>query len=94
MARVRALGNVLPQRRVKNAHAFRRTTILSGLQRQKDSGLLVTLGPTEGSSHVFAESNEADSQCRSTPLSHADVYWREGIWTGGARSIPLDLRRF
>jgi hypothetical protein len=26
---------------------------LAGLQRQKDRGLLITLGPTEGSTHVF-----------------------------------------
>ncbi|APD49023.1 YciI family protein [Synechococcus sp. CS-602] len=53
---------------------------LSGLQRQKDSGLLVTLGPTEGSSHVFGI-YEADSQSQVEAALHADVYWREGIWT-------------
>ena len=26
---------------------------LAGLQRQKDDGVLITLGPTETSSHVF-----------------------------------------
>ena len=26
---------------------------LAGLQQQKESGVLITLGPTEGSTHVF-----------------------------------------
>jgi len=53
---------------------------LRGLQRQKDDGLLVTLGPTEGSTHVFGI-YEAPSQQQVEELLRADVYWREGIWT-------------
>ena len=34
---------------------------LSGLQQQKDAGVLITLGPTEGSTHVFGI-YEAESQ--------------------------------
>jgi uncharacterized protein YciI len=53
---------------------------LEGLQRQKDAGLLITLGPTEGSTHVFGI-YEADSQAQVEELLHNDVYWRNGIWT-------------
>jgi uncharacterized protein YciI len=51
---------------------------LAGLQRQKDAGLLITLGPTEGSTHVFGI-YEADSQAQVEELLHNDVYWRNGI---------------
>jgi len=53
---------------------------LAGLQRQKEAGLLITLGPTEGSTHVFGI-YEADSQASVEALVQGDVYWREGIWT-------------
>ncbi len=53
---------------------------LAGLQRQKDSGLLLTLGPTEGSTHVFGI-YEAGSREQVEELIRADVYWRNGIWT-------------
>jgi uncharacterized protein YciI len=53
---------------------------LAGLQRQKDSGLLLTLGPTEGSTHVFGI-YEASSREQVEELIRSDVYWRNGIWT-------------
>ncbi len=53
---------------------------LEGLQRQKDDGLLITLGPTEGSTHVFGI-YEAESQEQVEALLHADIYWHQGIWT-------------
>jgi len=53
---------------------------LAGLQRQKDAGTLITLGPTEGSTHVFGI-YEADSRASVEALVKADVYWRKGIWT-------------
>ena len=53
---------------------------LDGLQRQKADGLLITLGPTEGSTHVFGI-YEAESQEQVENLLHNDIYWREGIWT-------------
>jgi uncharacterized protein YciI len=53
---------------------------LAGLQRQKQSGVLVTLGPTETSSHVFGI-YEAESREQVEELIRADVYWRNGIWT-------------
>jgi hypothetical protein len=53
---------------------------LAGLQRQKDAGTLITLGPTEGSTHVFGIF-EADSLETIEALVKGDVYWRQGIWT-------------
>jgi len=51
---------------------------LAGLQRQKDEGVLITLGPTEGSTHVFGI-YEAESREQVETLLHGDVYWRQGI---------------
>lgn len=53
---------------------------LAGLRQQKESGVLVTLGPTETSSHVFGI-YEAESREQVEQLIRADVYWRNGIWT-------------
>ena len=53
---------------------------LAGLQRQKDAGTLITIGPTEGSTHVFGI-YAADSRTSVEALVKADVYWRHGIWT-------------
>ncbi|MFM7264943.1 MAG: YciI family protein [Cyanobium sp.] len=53
---------------------------LAGLRRQKDAGLLLTLGPTEGSTHVFGIYEAASSE-EVAAVIQADVYWRNGIWT-------------
>ncbi|NDC14695.1 MAG: hypothetical protein EBZ76_05820 [Synechococcaceae bacterium WB9_2_170] len=53
---------------------------LAGLRQQKETGVLVTLGPTEGSTHVFAI-YEAASLEEVDGLVKADVYWLNGIWT-------------
>ena len=53
---------------------------LAGLRRQKEEGVLVTLGPTEGSTHVFGIYEAAD-QATVESLVKNDVYWRNGIWT-------------
>jgi uncharacterized protein YciI len=53
---------------------------LAGLQHQKDAGILITLGPTEGSTHVFGI-YEAESRQQVDELVKADIYWRQGIWT-------------
>ncbi|EAR17461.1 hypothetical protein WH7805_00065 [Synechococcus sp. WH 7805] len=53
---------------------------LARLQRLKDDGTLITLGPTEGSTHVFGVF-ESESESSVRALLEADVYWREGIWT-------------
>ena len=53
---------------------------LAGLRALKEQGALITLGPTEGSTHVFAIF-ESDSKASVCALLEKDVYWREGIWT-------------
>jgi uncharacterized protein YciI len=53
---------------------------LEGLRRQKEQGVLLTIGPTEGSTHVFGL-YEAASLAEVEQLVKNDIYWREGIWT-------------
>ena len=53
---------------------------LAGLKAQKNLGILIALGPTQNSSHVFGI-YEAENQAQVEALVKADVYWREGIWT-------------
>ena len=53
---------------------------LARLQSLKEQGTLVTLGPTEGSTHVFGIF-EADSIDIVRRLVEDDIYWKQGIWT-------------
>jgi uncharacterized protein YciI len=53
---------------------------LAGLQRQKDEGVLITIGPTVDASHVFGI-YEAETQDQVEALVKADVYWQNCIWT-------------
>jgi len=53
---------------------------LEGLNRQKEQGVLITLGPTQNLSHVFGI-YDADSRDVVEELVTGDVYWRQGIWT-------------
>ena len=53
---------------------------LARLQGLKKQGTLVTLGPTEGSTHVFGIF-EADDISVVRKLVEDDIYWKEGIWT-------------
>lgn len=53
---------------------------LDGLKQQKEEGVLITLGPTQDSTHVFGI-YEAESRERVEELVKGDVYWRNGIWT-------------
>ena len=53
---------------------------LSRLTELKESGRLITLGPTEGSTHVFGIF-EASSLEEVRGLIEADIYWKEKIWT-------------
>jgi uncharacterized protein YciI len=53
---------------------------LAGLQQQKDDGVLITLGPTESSTHVFGI-YEAESLEQVEILVKGDIYWLNGIWT-------------
>ena len=53
---------------------------LARLQSLKEQGTLVTLGPTEGSTHVFGIF-DADSIDVVRRLVEDDIYWKQGIWT-------------
>jgi uncharacterized protein YciI len=53
---------------------------LEGLRQLKQAGTLITLGPTEDSTHVFGIF-EAENKEAVETLLHNDVYWRNGIWT-------------
>ena len=53
---------------------------LARLQSLKEQGTLVTLGPTETSTHVFGIF-EADSIEVVRRLVEDDIYWKQGIWT-------------
>lgn len=53
---------------------------LAGLRQQQQAGGLITLGPTQDSSHVFAI-YEAETKQQVEDWVKGDVYWRHGIWT-------------
>ncbi|MEM7592784.1 MAG: YciI family protein [Cyanobacteria bacterium P01_A01_bin.83] len=53
---------------------------LAGLTSQKESGVLITLGPTKDNTQVFGI-YEADSEDKIRQLVEADPYWQNGIWT-------------
>ncbi|PSI01425.1 MULTISPECIES: YciI family protein [Synechococcus] len=53
---------------------------LAGLRRQKEEGILITLGPTETTSHVFGI-YEAETKLQVEELIKNDIYWLQGIWT-------------
>ena len=50
------------------------------LEALKEQGTLVTLGPTEGSTHVFGIF-EADNIDVVRKLVEDDIYWKQRIWT-------------
>ena len=53
---------------------------LDGLTKQKEQGILVTLGPTKDNTKVFGI-YEAESQDVVKELVESDPYWQNGIWT-------------
>ncbi|MCH8506819.1 MAG: YciI family protein [Ectothiorhodospiraceae bacterium] len=53
---------------------------LDGLAKQKESGVLVTLGPTEDNTQVFGI-YEAEDEATVRQLIENDPYWQNGIWT-------------
>ena len=57
-----------------------RTAHLAGLTSQKESGVLVALGPTLDNTKVFGI-YEADDEATVRQLVEGDPYWENGIWT-------------
>jgi uncharacterized protein YciI len=66
--------NVLEKR------APHREAHLNGLKGQKESGVLVTIGPTQDLSMFFAI-YDADAEDSVKALIEGDPYWKNGIWT-------------
>ena len=53
---------------------------LNRLSKLKNEGILITLGPTTCSTHVFGIF-EASSIDIVRKLLKEDIYWEQGIWT-------------
>lgn len=53
---------------------------LDGLAAQKESGVLITIGPTKDITKVFGI-YEAEDEASVRQLIEADPYWQNGIWT-------------
>jgi uncharacterized protein YciI len=53
---------------------------LDGLARQKESGVLITIGPTADLTQVFGLYDAAD-EATVRQLVESDPYWQNGIWT-------------
>ena len=53
---------------------------LDGLAEQKQSGILITIGPTKDVTKVFGI-YEVQSEAKVRQLVEADPYWQNGIWT-------------
>ena len=53
---------------------------LDGLAAQKESGVLITIGPTKDLTKVFAI-YDAESEDTVRQLVENDPYWKNGIWT-------------
>ncbi len=53
---------------------------LDGLAQQKDSGVLITIGPTKDLTQVFGI-YEAEDEGTVRQLIESDPYWQHGVWT-------------
>ena len=53
---------------------------LDGLAQQKQSGVLVTIGPTQDLTQVFGI-YDAENEAIVRQLVESDPYWQNGIWT-------------
>jgi uncharacterized protein len=65
---------------VLEKRAPHRQAHLDGLHQQKADGILVTIGPTQDLTKVFAI-YEAPSADAVKALVEGDPYWQNGIWT-------------
>lgn len=53
---------------------------LNGLAKQKEAGILITIGPTQDLTKVFGI-YEAEDENTVRQLIESDPYWQNGIWT-------------
>jgi uncharacterized protein len=56
-----------------------RDSHLAGLKQQQESGVLITLGPTQDLTRVFGI-YEAEDEATVRSLVENDLYWKHGIW--------------
>ncbi len=66
---------------VLEKRAPHRQAHLDGLAAQKESGILITIGPTKDLS-LFFSIYEAPEAATVVELVEGDPYWQNGIWTG------------
>jgi uncharacterized protein YciI len=72
------VGKLLRRRSRKTRSVSRRA--LSRIGKQKESGVLITIGPTKDLTKVFAI-YEAEDEAAVRQLVEADPYWVNGVWT-------------
>ncbi len=65
---------------VLEKRAPHRQAHLDGLAAQKQSGILITIGPTQDLTKVFAI-YEAENEAKVRQLIEADPYWQNEVWT-------------
>lgn len=53
---------------------------MARLQRFKDAGRIVTLGPTKNFTRLVAVL-EAETEAEAREVIEGDPYWKEGIWS-------------
>lgn len=65
---------------VLEKRAPHRQAHLDGLAAQKQSGILITIGPTQDLTKVFAI-YKAENETKVRQLIEADPYWQNQVWT-------------
>jgi uncharacterized protein YciI len=65
---------------VLEKRALHRQAHLEGLAKQKESGVLITIGPTKDVTKVFGI-YEAEDEAIVRELIENDPYWQNNIWT-------------
>lgn len=53
---------------------------LAGFAKQKEDGILITIGPTQDLTKIFGI-YEAEDEATVRKLVESDPYWQNGIWT-------------
>jgi len=53
---------------------------LAGLAKQKEDGILITIGPTQDLTKIFGI-YVAEDEATVRKLVESDPYWQNGIWT-------------
>ncbi|MBE9013126.1 YciI family protein [Pseudanabaenaceae cyanobacterium LEGE 13415] len=65
---------------VLEKRAPHRQAHLDGLAKQKEDGILITIGPTKDITKVFGI-YEAENESIVRELIESDPYWKNQIWT-------------